>query len=140
MEVIVTISVSPLLSAIPCIRLIQFRKKCGLICSCANSSSICFSLSSFSCQSHILSPSIFRRFLYAKQRRIYCHYTTDSAHRGSFFIPLYIVFYSPRIAASISSKYSKPYFYLIPIVKSNAYLPLNFFFAKLIFLCQSRTT
>ena len=37
-----------LLSAIPCIRLIQFRKKCGLICSCANSSSICFSLSSFS--------------------------------------------------------------------------------------------
>ena len=103
MEVIVTISVSPLLSAIPCIRLIQFRKKCGLICSCANSSSICFSLSSFSCQSHILSPSIFRRFLYAKQRRIYCHYTTDSAHRGSFFIPLYIVFYSPRITASISS-------------------------------------
>ena len=88
MEVIVTISVSPLLSAIPCIRLIQFRKKCGLICSCANSSSICFSLSSFSCQSHILSPSIFRRFLYAKQRRIYCHYTTDSAHRGSFFHPI----------------------------------------------------
>ena len=36
------------------------------------------------CQSHILSPFIFRRFLYAKKRRIYCHYTTYPAHKGSF--------------------------------------------------------